>query len=633
MMSKAIRHSLIAAAVGAVTLVGAKQASAQYRVETGHSNDASNRAGSGGYNAPSDSRVGQGRFTGVTGNDVVTGNVTGGKQFRGNVPYTEDRAFRGNISRPSDAFIRGSSGTPYGGFGGSNSNASTVRPFYGDARAVAPPDGFVRNNVGSGGYVPGAVQQRSGADLRLGSLLETPTIVLPSPGQTVMPGPVDPSTNNNTLITASSLYGVRQWNSGVASDQQFVSRYANAFGESMNNAPLSDLEVGAMRREMQQAAGATGRIDNGDALSGQKAIDSNPNESGTAKPGTPASPDANIAKPLPTSFDAPNNSALPSGQLQSRVSNDALAAGLNTGESIQSRVLVPAAQQSTTNDMLQQRLEQAYGKKQPTDVDAARQYNKDMAAKAAAAAAQKAGQNGAGQNNDGQNGAGQNGAGQSGASTGDQTGSGAGGGMTAGGTPKSAPGTTGMPGPTNLSADRKAPPQVKNFSEGFKAKGPAEILKKADDLMKDGKWFSAIQQFDSAQQVAPNNMLVVVGRATAELGGSYYGRAEADLRTAFTQDPAMLEGQYDLRTMIGDDRLQFLVKDLKDIAGKSPTKAQPVFLLAYIAYNSGNERMAAGYLDLAEKRAGAGDTFYGLVRQHWTLPKGENAPTDLNLNK
>ena len=40
---------------------------------------------------------------------------------------------------------------------------------------------------------------------------------------------------------------------------------------------------------------------------------------------------------------------------------------------------------------------------------------------------------------------------------------------------------------------------------------------------------------------------------------------------------------------------------------KSPT---PVFLLAYVAYNTGNERRAAAYLDLAEKRSDGKDPTY-----------------------
>src|SRR5437763_13238481 len=123
-------------------------------------------------------------------------------------------------------------------------------------------------------------------------------------------------------------------------------------------------------------------------------------------------------------------------------------------------------------------------------------------------------------------------------------------------------------------------------------------MKTPEDLMRQGKFISALDQYDSAQQVAPNYAVAVLGRANAELGASYYTRSEIDLRQAFTQDPSLLEGQFDLRGMLGEDRLAFLVKDLKEIVNREKTKPGPVFLLAYIMYNTGNERLAAGYLDL-----------------------------------
>jgi hypothetical protein len=78
-------------------------------------------------------------------------------------------------------------------------------------------------------------------------------------------------------------------------------------------------------------------------------------------------------------------------------------------------------------------------------------------------------------------------------------------------------------------------------------------------------------------------------------------------------------GQYDLRNMIGEQRLETIIADLKKINEKD-TKPTPVWLLAYISYNSGNEPMALGFLDLAEKRAGGQDPFFKLVREHWSLP-------------
>jgi hypothetical protein len=455
---------------------------------------------------------------------------------------------------------------------------------------------------------------RIDAALRLGDV-GWQTSALPQLGQTILPGPVDPTTNNDTLFSMSPLYGVRQWNAGNSQDQMFVSRYANVFGNNVNRTELSDLQIDAMRRELQQSAAAQGLISNSDLLSNQNLA--NPNlanqqvqqSSQTTFPNAVPNPDANQANPLPAPAGSPQNDALPQGQLQSNLPNQPLPTNLATGEGQQARLMVPAAQQSEANAALQARLDQFNAAKPQNDVDRAREFNKEM--QAAKAAQEKQGANQPGAN---QPGAAQGGTGQTGAVTtnppADQT---------------------AVPGPTNAAGAKTAPPQIKSFATGVKSKGLGDVLQKGEDLMKQGKWFSAIEQYDMAQQVAPNNMLIAVGRANAELGGSYYGRAETDLRRAFTQDPATLEGQYDLRTMIGDDRLQFLVNDLKDIANKNPTQARPLFLLAYIAYNTGNEKMAAGYLDLAEKRAGAGDTFYSLVRKHWTLPEKTETPApDLN---
>src|SRR4051812_28525790 len=85
---------ILFAAVAAVPLFGlASGAAAQYRVNTaGRALDANNRIGSGGQN-PADGANRTGNM--VSGNDIVLGNVTGGKQFRGGVPYSDPTEFRG----------------------------------------------------------------------------------------------------------------------------------------------------------------------------------------------------------------------------------------------------------------------------------------------------------------------------------------------------------------------------------------------------------------------------------------------------------------------------------------------------------------------------------------------------------
>src|ERR1700729_3953881 len=74
----------VMAATPVLALTGT--AMAQYRVDDSHVNDANNRIGSGGYNNSHDLTP---RNLSVSGNDIISGNVTGNSYFRG-VPLGTD---------------------------------------------------------------------------------------------------------------------------------------------------------------------------------------------------------------------------------------------------------------------------------------------------------------------------------------------------------------------------------------------------------------------------------------------------------------------------------------------------------------------------------------------------------------
>src|SRR5579862_3384670 len=82
---------------------------AQFPVQgqDGHANDANNRVGSGGYNS------GGARGPVVNGNQIVTRNVTAGREFRGPVGYSAAGDFTGPISGLNvDRFVKNSTGVP-----------------------------------------------------------------------------------------------------------------------------------------------------------------------------------------------------------------------------------------------------------------------------------------------------------------------------------------------------------------------------------------------------------------------------------------------------------------------------------------------------------------------------------------
>jgi tetratricopeptide (TPR) repeat protein len=161
--------------------------------------------------------------------------------------------------------------------------------------------------------------------------------------------------------------------------------------------------------------------------------------------------------------------------------------------------------------------------------------------------------------------------------------------------------------------------EVGSIGQSIRASGLSQLVQQGEDLARHQHFKDAIGKLMEARQVAPNNMLIDVDLANAELGAGFYTESEQFLREAFTADPALLMGRYDLKTEIGDDRLQALIADLKQLATGGDS-ATPVFLLAYLSYNTGDTDKAVEYLHLAQTRAGGQDDVIRSLGEHWSLP-------------
>ena len=99
----------------------------------GRTLDANNRIGSGGtntYRAPPSA--------GVFGNNVINGNVTAGKSFRGSVGYSDPTEFRGfQAGRATDNFIKDSSQVGVSNTPPPIPNASST--YFSPSRFALPP--------------------------------------------------------------------------------------------------------------------------------------------------------------------------------------------------------------------------------------------------------------------------------------------------------------------------------------------------------------------------------------------------------------------------------------------------------------------------------------------------------------
>ena len=91
-------------------------------------------------------------------------------------------------------------------------------------------------------------------------------------------------------------------------------------------------------------------------------------------------------------------------------------------------------------------------------------------------------------------------------------------------------------------------------------------METAEKQMRVGQFSQAVETYSPPARWPRTTRSCHWGRGFAELGASYYGKAEADLTRAILTEPAVLAGQYKLDGFLGQDRLNFVRKDLTDIA-------------------------------------------------------------------
>jgi len=332
---------LLAAAAAAVALPSIALAQAQ--IDTGHANEANNRVGSGGRNGGGSNNQYNNAIMN-NGNRVVTGNVTMGREFRGNVGYTDPYAFRGRTAGDiSDNFAKNSAGVPQGNAPAPIPNKSTS--FYGASQTVQPPPGFQMNATREG-YVPPppSAAFRPVADQRLGIVdLNQPLGgALPAPGEMITPGTLGGpgaagAAKELGVLTASPLYGFRQWNPNDASDRYALEGILNRQYGPQTRSQIDPRELKRLQDELSKAMG--------EQLPGANDITQT---EGSITP-----------KPIGSTFETPTspaiaNAPLNNGQLVSRP----LDADLGTEQGMYKRMIGSARKTSTQYSEMSKRLRQ-----------------------------------------------------------------------------------------------------------------------------------------------------------------------------------------------------------------------------------------------------------------------------------
>jgi tetratricopeptide (TPR) repeat protein len=622
----------------------AKPVLGQIRVDTnGRAMDANPQIGSGGYNlvGPVNPQSSWGQYQNALINNSVGGYGAGGRNYNAfalGAGYTNPFGFRGLMAGQGvDQFISLTNGAPntvnptatsstvYG------TSSQSQQVFYGLVNhSVAPPG--LPGAVGNPAYFPAQSVGQPTEDLRLGALeFSGQSQVLPKPTEMILPGPVDPTANPATpaqqQLAASPLYGTLgiYTNPQQPGPEDQNNQQSALFGQTplqqggispvFNPTPIQT-QVKELRQELNaQSVNGIGTQNTSSSVGAP-----------LLKPLQPGINNSNIDQPLPSL--APQTSLMKSA-------NVAPAAGdVDTGQSNRQYLpsdanLPPPTRQSALYAKLRRSMDDYNSANSLTDEQANRKFQEILRLRDLANTNAERGSN---------------------VLTGPAAGTTANPGELPGGIPNpeepTPPGGLPNPGllpgpehnphlakpgfttmPSNVGAGPgfglppvSAPPvPIDSFATGIRARGLAGLIASAELNVEQLHYDKAITQYNEAIDVAPNNPLILMARATAELGGGYYAQANADIHLAVAQDPAVLMGQYDLQKHLGADRLKSLLADLKQMAKESNDDTLHAFLLTFAYYNSQHIGQAVDWLDITDKRSKGQDLAIMEMKKYWNF--------------
>jgi hypothetical protein len=146
-----------------------------------------------------------------------------------------------------------------------------------------------------------------------------------------------------------------------------------------------------------------------------------------------------------------------------------------------------------------------------------------------------------------------------------------------------------------------------------------ELLSTGETRLREADYFVAERTFDRALRFSPDHPMAMAGMGHAQLGGGLYLSAALTLRTLLTEHPEMIDAMFAADLLPSRERLNSIVKTLKTKLEEPGDKASYGFLLAYIGHQLADRPMMQHGI-AAMAPADTKDDFMALLRELWLTP-------------
>lgn len=125
--------------------------------------------------------------------------------------------------------------------------------------------------------------------------------------------------------------------------------------------------------------------------------------------------------------------------------------------------------------------------------------------------------------------------------------------------------------------------QVRDLTAGERVRVDELVLDGQDALLR-GDYFRAEKRFESALDLNPGNPLLIAGLANSQLGAGVYLAAANTLRALFATNPEMIDVRYEARLLPNETRLRLAEDTLRQRIALDTDRPRYGFVLAYLGH-------------------------------------------------
>ena len=158
-------------------------------------------------------------------------------------------------------------------------------------------------------------------------------------------------------------------------------------------------------------------------------------------------------------------------------------------------------------------------------------------------------------------------------------------------------------------------PRIKTLASDKKTRID-EMTREAEAALANGKYLTAENRYRQILLDTNNDPLPQAGLIHAQLGAGMFHSAGNNLRALFQQHPELIAARYDAKLLPPQERLEWIQQELQSVISQGEGGKDAPLLLAYLGYQADSRQLVRYGLALAQSKSPR-DPLLLVVREIW----------------